>query len=75
MYVCIKLSMYLVEISISSLNQNNEQSPWTSQNLYFQSNFSVLKISGIFPEKKKSMKNIWIGAQLLLINVFEKFDF
>ena len=74
MYVCIKLSMYLVEISISSLNQNNEQSPWTSQNLYFQSNFSVLKISRIFL-KKFSMKNIWIGAQLLLINVFEKFDF
>ena len=37
--------------------QNYEQPPRTSQNSYFQSHFSVLKIGGIFP-KKNSMKNI-----------------
>ena len=31
--------------------QNYEQPPRTSQNLYFQSHFSVLKIGGIFPKK------------------------
>ena len=38
--------------------QNYEQPPRTSQNSYFQSHFSVLKIGRIFPKKKKSMKNI-----------------
>ena len=37
--------------------QNYEQPPQTSQNSYFQSHFSVLKISRIFP-KKISMRNI-----------------
>ena len=32
--------------------QNYEQPPQTSQNLYFQSHFSVLKIGQIFPKKK-----------------------
>ena len=32
--------------------QNYEQPPWTSQNSYFQSHFSVLKIGWIFPKKK-----------------------
>ena len=54
--------------------QNYEQSPQKSQNLYFQSHFSVLKIGQIFP-KKNSMKNIGPGDQLLLKNVFENFDF
>ena len=31
--------------------QNYEQPPRTSQNWYFQSNFSVLKIGQIFPKK------------------------
>ena len=31
--------------------QNYEQPPRTSQNLYFQSHFSVLKIGRIFPKK------------------------
>ena len=31
--------------------QNYEQSPGSSQNLYFQSHFSVLKIGRIFPKK------------------------
>ena len=34
----------------------------------------MLKIGRIFP-KKNSMKNIWLGDQLLLKNVFEIFDF
>ena len=54
--------------------ENYEQPPQTSQNLYFQSHFSVLKIGQIFP-KKNSMKNILLGDQLLLKNVFENFDF
>ena len=32
--------------------QNYEQPPRTSQNSYFQSHFSVLKIGQIFPKKK-----------------------
>ena len=40
--------------------QNHEQLPQTSQNSYFQSHFSVLKIGRIFL-KKKSMKKISIG--------------
>ena len=32
--------------------QNYEQPPRTSQNSYFQSHFSVLKIGRIFPKKK-----------------------
>ena len=32
-------------------NQNYEQPPETSQNLNFQSRFSVLKIGQIFPKK------------------------
>ena len=55
--------------------QNYEQPPQTSQNSYFQSHFSVLKIGRIFPKKKNSMKNIQLGDQLLLKNVFEKIDF
>ena len=54
--------------------QNYEQPPEISQNSYFQSHFSVLKICLIYP-KKKSMKNIQLGDQLLLKNVFLIFDF
>ena len=54
--------------------QNYEQPPRTSQHSYFQSHYSVLKIGQIFP-KKNSMKNIRLGDQLLLKNVFENFDF
>ena len=53
--------------------QNYEQPPRTSQNSYFQSHFSVLKIGRIFPNKF-SMKNIGLGDQLLLKYVFEKFN-
>ena len=48
--------------------------PQTSQNLYFQGHFSVLKIGPTFPKKRKSMKNIWLGVQLLLENVLENFN-
>ena len=54
--------------------QNYEQPPRTSQNLYFQSHFSLLKIGQIFWEKN-AMKNIGLGDKLLLQNVFENFDF
>ena len=54
--------------------QKYEQPPPTSQNSYFQSHFSVLKIGWIFL-KKISMKNIWLGDQLLLKNVLEYFEF
>ena len=54
--------------------QNYEQHPRTCQNSYFQSHFSVSKIGRIFP-KKNSIKNIGLGDQLLLKNVFEIFDF
>ena len=39
----------------------------------FKSHFSVLKIGRIFP-LKISMKNIGLGDQFLLENVFENFD-
>ena len=48
--------------------QNYEQPPQTSQNSYFQSHFSVLKIGRIFPNFF-FMKNIWLGDQLLSKNV------
>ena len=48
--------------------------PRTSQNSYFQSHFSVSKIGWIFP-KKISMKNIWLGDQLLEMKFIENFDF
>ena len=54
----IKPCMHLEEISIFSLNhvivrltKIYEQPPQTSQNSYFQSHFSVLKIGRIFPKK------------------------
>ena len=46
----------------------------TYQNSYFQSHFSVLKLVESF-QKKIFMKNIGLGDQLLLKNVFENFDF
>ena len=41
-------TMYAFSISLS----NYEERPRTSQNLYFQSHLSVLKIGQIFPQKK-----------------------
>ena len=54
--------------------QNYEQPHRTSQNSYFQSHFSVLKIGRIF-SKKSSTKNIWLGDQLLSKSFFWKFWF
>ena len=68
----MKPCMHLVEISIfftkschHQTYQNYEQPPRTSQNSDFQSHFP----------KKNSLKNIGLGDQLLLKNVFETFDF
>ena len=44
--------------------QNYEQPCQRSQNSDFQSHFSVSKIGRIFP-KKFSVKNIWLGDQLI----------
>ena len=49
--------------------QNYEEPPQISQYPDFQSHFSVLKINQIFT-KKKSVKNIGLGDQLLLKVVF-----
>ena len=54
--------------------QNYEQPPRASQNSDFQSQFLVLQIGRIF-QKKISLKNIELGDQLLLMNVFENSDF
>ena len=54
--------------------QNYEQPCQRSQNSESQSHFSVSKIGRIFP-KKNSVKNIWLGDQLLLLKFFENFDF
>ena len=35
---------------------------------------SVSKIGRIFPRKKISMKNIWLGDQIILIKFFENLD-
>ena len=51
---------------------HNYEQPPQYQNSDFQSYFSVSKIG---QKKKFSMKNIWLGDQLLLQNVFEIFDF
>ena len=40
----------------------------------FQSYFLASKIGWIFP-KKNSVKNIWLGDQLVLMKFFENFDF
>ena len=49
--------------------QNYEQPCQRSQK------FSMSKIGQIFPKKKNSVKNLWLGDQLILMNFFENFDF
>ena len=51
--------------------QNYEHPPWTSQNSYFQSHFSVLKIGQFFP-KNNSMKT---RRPTFIKKCFENFDF
>ena len=58
----------------SEAYQNYEQPCQRSQNSEFQSHFSVSKIGPIFPNFF-SVKNIWLGDQLLLQKAFENFDF
>ena len=74
MSACIENKQFFNKSCHPQTYQNYEQLPQTSQNSYFQSHFSVLKIDRIFP-KKKSMKSIQLGDQLLLKTVFENFDF
>ena len=46
--------------------QNYEQPPGTSQNSYFKSHFSVLKVC----QQKNSLKNILLRDQILLKKCF-----
>ena len=55
--------------------QNYEQSPQTSQNSYFQSHFSVLKIGRIFPKKKFYEEYLTRRPTFIKKIVFENFDF
>ena len=73
----IKPCLHLFKISISFTKschcqtyQNYEQPPQSLLNFYLQSNFLASKIIFFF-----SMKNIWLGNQLLSMNFFENFDF
>ena len=51
--------------------QNHEQPPWTYQNLYFQSHFSVIKSGRIF-SKKKFYEEYLPRRQLLQEKMFLK---
>jgi hypothetical protein len=64
----IKPLMHLLEMSTFSLN--NDLIRLTE----FQSHFSVSKIGWISP-KKISLKNIWLGDQIIYMKFFENFDF
>ena len=73
----MKLCMHLVEISIHNFTksyhrqtyQNYEQPSRTSQNSDVQSHLSMLIIGRIF-QKKKALRNIGLGDQLLLKKMF-----
>ena len=73
----IKPLMHLLEISIFSLNvrltkiMNNLVKD--IKILSFKVIFKCLKLVESF--KKKSVKNIWLEDQLILIKFFENFDF
>ena len=54
--------------------QDYEQPFQRSWNSEFQSHFSVSKIGRIFP-LKFSVKNIWLGDDHILMNLFENFEF
>ena len=51
-------------------NQNYEQPPQTSQNSYFQSNFSVLNIGRISLKKKFCEKYLTCRPTYIKIHVF-----
>ena len=51
MYASSGNKHFFTKICHPQTYQNYEQPPQTSQNLHFQSHFSVLKIGQIFPKK------------------------
>ena len=51
MYASSGNKHFFTKLCHHQIYQNYEQPPQTSQNLYFQSHFSVLKIGRIFPKK------------------------
>ena len=50
-YAYIRNKHFFTKSCHRQTNHNYEQTPQTSQNSYFQSHFSVLKIGPIFPKK------------------------
>ena len=78
----IKPLMHLLEISIYSLNNDLVRLNKIMNNLVkdlkilsFKVIFQCLKLAESFQKKKKSVKNIWFGEQLILMKFFENFDF
>ena len=76
----IKPLMRLLEISIFSLNNDIVRLTKIMNNLVkdlkilsFKVIFQCLKLVKSF--KKNSVKNIWLGDQLILMKFFENFDF
>ena len=76
----IKPLMHLLEISIFSLNNDLARLTKIMNNLVkdlkilsFKVIFLCLKLVESF--QKKSVKNIWLGDQLILMKFFENFDF
>ena len=77
----IKPLMHLLEISIFSLNNDLVRLTKIMNNLVkdlkilsFKVIFQCLKLVESF-QKKKSLKNIWLGDLITLPNFFENFDF
>ena len=77
----IKPRMHLLEISIFSLNNDIVTLTKIMNNLVkglkilsFKVIFQCLKLVESFPQKI-SVKNIWLGDQLLSMKFFENFDF
>ena len=73
--------MHLLKISIFSLNSDIIRLTKIMNNLVkdckirtFKVIFQCLKLVESF-RKKNSVKNIWLGDQLLLMKFFENFDF
>ena len=77
----IKPLMHLLEINIFSLNYVIVRLTKIMNNLLEHLKIRTFKVIFLceklveYFKKKNSMKNIWLGDQLLLKNVFENFDF
>ena len=72
----IKPLMDLLEINIFSLNNDIVGLTKIMNNLF--KDLKILSFKVIFHwnfPKKNLVKNIWLGDQLTLINLFENFDF